>query len=116
MKYPTKRPEPFAPMQRSRECEREQNRKFRRSATHMTGGQRRKEMRLMYVEIGNFALKARDPAVTRELLQEFEPYVRTVDPKTEGIKAKHAKMCQWYDAVRSDYLQAHQEDAMEAAQ
>lgn len=117
MRVPIKRPENFAPMQRSRECDREQNRKFRRSSICMTEGQRRKEMRMMYIEIGKFALKVGDTQIERTLLDRYEPYTRVVDPKSAGIKSVHAEMCSWYDAVRAEYLEAYREDmaAMEDA-
>lgn len=84
----------------------------------MTEGQRRREMRMMYVEIGKFALRVGDSQIERTLLDRYEPYTRVVNPKSAGIKAVHAEMCSWYDAVRAEYLEAHREDAMtiEAAQ
>lgn len=102
----------FAPMKRSRECDRDQNRAFRRNVKNMTEGMRRKEMRLMYVEIGKFALKVKDSAIVLSLLNEYEEYTRVQNPRSDGIKAKHAKMCKWYDAVREDYIQAHKEDSV----
>lgn len=112
MIYPIKYAELYAPMQRSRECDREQNRKFRRSSVCMTEGQRRKEMRMMYVEIGKFALKVGDTQIERTLLSKYEPYTRVIQPKSAGIKQAHKEMCSWYDAVRGEYLEAHREDAM----
>lgn len=98
-------------MQRSRECEREQNRSFRRSCEHMTEGQRRREMRLMYAEIGTFAAKSSDPEIKRVLLSRYEQYVRKQSPISKGIRAAHAAMSKWYDECRNDYLSAHYEDA-----
>ena len=108
----TKKPEDYAPMQRAKECDREQNRKYRRNAMHMSEGQRRKEMRLMYCEIGNFALKVNDRIVIQTMLKEFEPFVRMQEPVSRGIKQSHAKMSKWYDEVRSEYLEAHREDQL----
>lgn len=110
MIYPIKYAELYAPMQRTRENDMEQNRKFRRSSICMTEGQRRKEMRMMYVEIGTFALRVGDSQIERTLLDRYEPYTRVVNPKSAGIKAVHAEMCSWYDAVRAEYLEAHRED------
>lgn len=118
MIFPIKYAELYAPMQRSRECDREQNRRFRRSSSCMTEGQRRKEMRMMYVEIGKFALKVKDTQIERTLLSKYEPFTRVIQPKSAGIKQAHKEMCSWYDAVRCEYLEAHREDsaAMEVAE
>ena len=112
MIYPIKYAELYAPMQRTRENDMEQNRKFRRSSMCMTEGQRRKAMRLMYIEIGKFALKVGDTQIERTLLARYEPYTRVVDPKSAGIKAVHL-----HDDVRAEYLEAYREDvaAMEDA-
>lgn len=117
MRFPVKRHEDFAPMQRSRENDMEQNRKFRRTCVNMTEGQRRKAMRLMYIEIGKFALKVGDTQIERTLLSRYEPYTRVVEPKSAGIKSAHLEMCKWYDEVRGEYLEAYREDvaAMEDA-
>ena len=112
MIYPIKYAELYAPKQRSRECDREQNRKFRRSSICMTEGQRRREMRMMYVEIGKFALRVGDSQIERTLLDRYEPYTRVVGYKSAGIKAAHAEMSAWYDAVRAEYLVAHREDVL----
>ena len=108
--FQIKSSELYAPMQRSRECDREQNRRFRRSCNCMTEGQRRKEMRMMYIEIGKFALKVGDSQIERTLLSKYEPYTRVIQPKSAGIKQAHKEMCAWYDAVRDEYLEAHRED------
>ena len=110
MRFPVKAPENVAPMQRTRENDMEQNRKFRRTCVNMTEGQRRKAMRLMYIEIGKFALKVGDTQIERTLLLRYEPYTRVEKPKSEGIKAVHLQMCKWYDEVRAEYLDAYRED------
>ena len=111
MIYPIKYAELYAPMQRSRECDREQNRRFRRSSSCMTEGQRREEMRMMYVEIGKFALNVEDNQIELALLSKYEPYTRVIRPKSEGIKQAHKGMCAWYDAVIFEHLEAHREDS-----
>lgn len=117
MIYPIKYAELYAPMQRTRENDMEQNRKFRRTCVNMTEGQRRKAMRLMYIEIGKFALRVGDTQIERTLLSRYAPYTRVVNPKSAGIKAAHLEMCKWYDEVRAEYLEAYREDmaAMEDA-
>lgn len=115
MKFPIKQPESFAPMQRSRECDREQNRSFRRSSTHMTEGQRRVEMRRMYIEIGKFSLCVNDQAIQKALVEKYRPYTRLDKPESKNIKQRHREMCEWYDDCRSAYMIAHQEDTAKAA-
>ena len=51
----------------------------------MTEGQRRREMRMMYVEIGKFALRVGDTQIERTLLDKYEPYTRVVGYKSAGI-------------------------------
>ena len=106
---PTKAPEDFAPMERAY-SDATRNRKSRRGTENMTEGQRRKAMRLMYIEIGKFALKVGDTQIERTLLARYEPYTRVEKPKSEGIKAVHLQMCKWYDEVRGEYLEAYRED------
>jgi hypothetical protein len=113
MRFPQQDTGLYAPMQRSRESDYEQNRKFRRKANHMSEGQRRIEMRRMATEIGTFGLKRNDWAIMSDLIEQYRPYFRVKNPKSEGIKAAHAKMGKWYDEVRADYLAAHQEDMEE---
>lgn len=110
MRFPVKCHENFVPMQRTRENDMEQNRTFRRTCVNMTEGQRRRAMRLMYVEIGKFALKVGDTEIERTLLRLYEPYTRVTDPKSAGIKAMHLRMSKWYDEVRAEYLEAYRED------
>ena len=112
MIYPIKYTDLHAPMERSRECSSDRNRKFRRSSICMTEGQRRREMRMMYVEIGKFALRVGDTQIERTLRDQYEPYTRVVGYKSAGIKAAHAEMSSWYDAVRAEYLEAHREDVL----
>lgn len=103
------------PIQRSRECEHEQNRDFRRAAKHQKEGQRRKEMRKMYISIGKFALKHNDNAIQKTLLEKYRKYTRLVNPVSEGIKSAHAEMSAWYDQCRADYMAARDEDRLQQA-
>ena len=112
MKAPVQNTGLHSPMERPHECSSDRNRKTRRLGAHMTEGQRRKEMRAMYINIGKFALRVGDTQIERTLLDKYEPYTRVVGYKSAGIKAAHAEMSAWYDAVRAEYLEAHREDVL----
>ena len=83
----------------------QKSRAERRREAHMNEADSRHRMRGLYRAIARLAIDTRDTFIARRLLT-FEPYVRAMKPKSEGIKAARIELDNWADGLEIDVRQA----------
>ena len=101
----------FAPPKNGNNFVLNSSRKSRRAGEHKSEGQKRADMVYMYGEAGRLALLKEDTAMIKEILKEYEPYVRIKNRISKGIAEKHLKMRNWFYGCLQDYITAEFQDA-----
>lgn len=83
----------------------QKSRAERRRENNMSEADSRRRMRGLYKAIAHLAIETKDTFVARKLLT-YDQYVKTMKPKSEGIKAARIEMESWADALEIDVRQA----------